>query len=69
MSEEVTIEAVRMARNRGPTRDDIDGIGVAAQQKAARAWDANRFVREVIPVEAPAPGDDGKPTGTIVERI
>ena len=66
MSEEVTIEAVRIAQNRGPTRDDI---GVAAQQKAARAWDANRFDREMIPVEAPAPGDDGKPTGTIVERI
>ncbi len=55
--------AERIAQNRGLTREDVDGLGLASQQKAARAWDANRFDREVMTVDAPVLGDDGKPTG------
>ena len=55
--------AERIAQNRGLTREDVDGLGLASQQNAARAWDANRFDREVMTVEAPVLGDDGKPTG------
>lgn len=55
--------AERIAQNRGLTREDVDGLGLASQQNAARAWDENRFDREVMTVEAPVLGDDGKPTG------
>ena len=55
--------AERIARNRGITRENVDALGLASQQKAGRAWAECRFEREVAPVEAPALGEDGKPTG------
>ena len=55
--------AERIAKNRGVTRNDTDGLGFASQQKAARAWAEGRFDREVAPVEAPILGEDGRPTG------
>jgi acetyl-CoA C-acetyltransferase len=54
--------AERIARKRGITREDIDALGVASQQKAARAWEEGRFDREVLTLEAPVMAD-GKPTG------
>ncbi len=50
--------AERIAEKRGITRDDVDRFGVWSQDKARAAWDEGRFEREVVPVEAPAPGDD-----------
>ena len=55
--------AERIAQHRGSTREDVDRLGLASQQKAIAARDAGRFKREIIPVEAPILGDDGKPTG------
>jgi acetyl-CoA C-acetyltransferase len=58
--------AERIAQNRGITREDTDAFGLASQQKAKAAWAEGRFDREVVPVEAPALGEDGQPTG---ERV
>ncbi len=55
--------AERIAKNRGITRQDTDAFGLASQQKAKVAWDEGRFEREIVPVEAPALGEDGQPTG------
>lgn len=45
------------------TREDADAFGLASQEKAIRAWEENRFDREVVPIEAPVLGEDGKLTG------
>ena len=55
--------ADRIAKNRGISREDVDALGLASQQKAARAWKECRYEREVAATEAPVLGDDGKPTG------
>ena len=47
----------------GVRREDTDAFGLRSQQLANRAWDEGRFEREVVPVEAPLVGEDGKPTG------
>jgi acetyl-CoA C-acetyltransferase len=62
--------AERIAAKRGITREDVDRFGLASQEKAQRAWAEKRFVREVAPIEVPALGDDGQPTGekTVVSR-
>ncbi len=54
--------AERIAKRRDISRDDIEWFGLASQEKANRAWEEERFVREVIPVEAPIVKQDG-PTG------
>jgi acetyl-CoA C-acetyltransferase len=61
--------AERIAERRGITRQDIEELGLASQQKAARAWAEGRFDREVVTVEAPVVGADG-PTGErrVVDR-
>ncbi|HEY1738583.1 MAG TPA: steroid 3-ketoacyl-CoA thiolase [Acidimicrobiia bacterium] len=56
--------AERIADKWGVTRADCDAFGLQSQQRAARAWNEGRFEREVVPVDAPDLGDDGKPTGT-----
>src|SRR3954453_12387693 len=62
--------AERIAKKRGITREDIDGLGFRSQQNAARAWAEGRFDREVFSMEAPVLGEDGQPTGEtrIVDR-
>jgi len=55
--------AERIARNRGTTREDVDRLGLASQQKAARAYVEGRFEREIAPIEAPILGEGGAPTG------
>ena len=55
--------AERIATDRGVSREDVDALGLASQEQAARAWAECRFEREVVPVEAPVVGEDGKPTG------
>ncbi|HMC43544.1 MAG TPA: steroid 3-ketoacyl-CoA thiolase [Acidimicrobiales bacterium] len=54
--------AERIANKRGISRQDIEELGLASQQKAARAWAEGRFDREVVGVESPVLGPDG-PTG------
>jgi acetyl-CoA C-acetyltransferase len=62
--------AERIAEKWGITRDETDGLGVESQQRAARAWAEGRFDTQVVPMDAPDLGEDGKPTGTThrVER-
>ncbi len=54
--------AERIAKKYGITREDVDALGLASQQKAARAWEEGRFDREVFAIDAPVVGPDG-PTG------
>src|SRR3954462_3891365 len=59
-----------IAQKWGITRDDTDQLGLESQQRGARAWAEGRFDTQVVPVDAPDLGDDGKPTGSThrVER-
>ncbi len=56
--------AERIAEKWGITRADCDRFGLESQNRAQRAWAEGRFEREVLPVDAPDVGEDGKPTGT-----
>jgi len=56
--------AERIADQWGITRADCDRFGLESQQRAQRAWAEGRFEREVVAVDAPDLGDDGKPSGT-----
>jgi acetyl-CoA C-acetyltransferase len=55
--------AEMIAKEYGITREDADRFGLRSQQHAIQAWKEGRFAREVVPVEAPALDDEGKPTG------
>jgi acetyl-CoA C-acetyltransferase len=55
--------AERIAKLRGFSRQDLEKLGVASQEKAARAWAEGRFDREIVPVEAPVMNKDGEKTG------
>jgi acetyl-CoA C-acetyltransferase len=55
--------AERIAKKRGITRKDVDEFGLASQKKALQAQSEGRFQREILPIESPVLGDDGKPTG------
>jgi acetyl-CoA C-acetyltransferase len=57
------VAAQRIAEKWDITRADVDELGLASQQHAARAWQEARFEREIVPVEAPVLGTDGEPTG------
>jgi acetyl-CoA C-acetyltransferase len=57
------VAAQRIAQKRGISREDVDRFGLSSQEKAAKAQAEGRFEREILPVEAPVLGDDGKPTG------
>ena len=56
--------AERIADKGGISRADTDAFGLRSQQRAGRAWAEGRFDREVLPVDAPDLGEDGKPSGT-----
>jgi len=55
--------AEMIAKEYGITREDADRFGLRSQQHAIDAWKEGRFAREVVPVDAPALDDEGKPTG------
>lgn len=55
--------AEMIAKEYGVQREDTDRFGLRSQQNARKAWDEGRFEREVIPMDAPMVGEDGKPTG------
>jgi acetyl-CoA C-acetyltransferase len=55
--------AERIARNRGISRDAVDRFALASQERAKAARDAGHFKREILPIDAPVPGDDGQPSG------
>jgi acetyl-CoA C-acetyltransferase len=56
--------AERIAEQWGISREDADEFGFRSQQLAAQAWAEGRFESQIVPVEAPDLGEDGKPTGT-----
>lgn len=56
--------AERIADKWGISRADTDGFGVASQQRAAQAWEEDRFAGQYITVHAPDVDADGLPTGT-----
>jgi acetyl-CoA C-acetyltransferase len=55
--------AEMIAKEYGISREDTDRFGLRSQQLAATAWREGRFAREVVPIDAPVLGEDGKPTG------
>ncbi|MEY2438512.1 MAG: acetyl-CoA C-acetyltransferase [Acidimicrobiaceae bacterium] len=62
--------AERIAEKWGISRDDVDRFGVQSQEWAARAWAEGRYDTQIVGLDAPDLGEDGKPTGTThrVER-
>ena len=56
--------AERIADKFGLTRDDTDAFGFQSQQRAARAWDEDRFAGQWVEVVAPDLDEEGKPTGS-----
>jgi acetyl-CoA C-acetyltransferase len=56
--------AERIAKKWGLTRQDTDAFGLLSQQRAAQAWAEDRFSTQIVEVDAPDLGEDGKPTGT-----
>jgi acetyl-CoA C-acetyltransferase len=55
--------AERIAKNRGITREEVDRLGLASQEKAVRARDEGRFGREILPIDAPVVDEKGQPSG------
>jgi len=55
--------AERIADKWGISRADTDAFGFESQRRAAQAWDEDRFATQVVGVDAPVLGEDGKPTG------
>jgi acetyl-CoA C-acetyltransferase len=53
----------RIVKKRGITRADVDAFALESQRRAAAAWAAGHYEREVIGIDAPVIGEDGKPTG------
>jgi acetyl-CoA C-acetyltransferase len=53
----------RIVQRRGLTRADVDAFANESQRRAAAAWAAGHFDREVIAIDAPTCGEDGKPNG------
>jgi 3-oxoadipyl-CoA thiolase len=58
--------AEKVAEKHGVSRADQDAFAVRSHQKAAAAWEAGRFAREVAPVTVP--GASRKDPSTIVDR-
>ncbi|HEY8058017.1 MAG TPA: steroid 3-ketoacyl-CoA thiolase, partial [Acidimicrobiales bacterium] len=56
--------AERIADKWGISRSDADEFGFQSQQRGAQAWAEGRFDGQIVEVDAPDLGDDGKPAGT-----
>jgi acetyl-CoA C-acetyltransferase len=55
-----------IAQKWGLTRQDTDEFGVESQARAAQAWADGRFDSQVVSVDGPILGEDGRPTGETV---
>ena len=62
--------AERIAERWNVTRDDADRLGLASQERAARAWTEDRFAGQWLPVTAPDLDAEGAPSGSthVVQR-
>jgi acetyl-CoA C-acetyltransferase len=56
--------AERIAEKWGVTRADADSFGLTSQQRAALAWEQDRFAGQYVTVDAPDVDEEGNPTGT-----
>ncbi|GAA2409633.1 acetyl-CoA C-acyltransferase [Actinomadura vinacea] len=56
--------ADRIAESWDLTRPRLEEFAVLSQARAARAIGEGRFAGQIVPVEAPVAGDDGRITGT-----
>ncbi|MDG2907300.1 MAG: steroid 3-ketoacyl-CoA thiolase [Acidimicrobiales bacterium] len=56
----------RMADHWGITREECDAFGKLSQDRAARAWQEDRYGTQLVSVEAPVLDDEGSPTGETV---
>ncbi|MDH4076637.1 MAG: steroid 3-ketoacyl-CoA thiolase [Acidimicrobiia bacterium] len=54
--------AERIADKYGISREDTDRFGLESQERAAKAIAEGRFEHQIIPIEAPVLGEDGKKT-------
>ncbi len=54
--------AERIAEKWGLTRADTDAFAAQSQQRAARAWDQDRFASQIVAISAPVLDEEGKPT-------
>ncbi len=55
--------AERIADQWDISRDDTDAYGLRSQELAAKAWDEDAFATQIVSVEVPVLGEDGKATG------
>jgi acetyl-CoA C-acetyltransferase len=55
-----------IAEKWGLTRQDTDELGVESQARAAQAWAEGRYDLQVVAVDGPVLGEDGKPTGQTI---
>jgi acetyl-CoA C-acetyltransferase len=53
-----------IAQKWGLTKQDLDEFGKESQDRAAQAWAEGRFDGQIVEIDAPDLGDDGKPVGT-----
>jgi acetyl-CoA C-acetyltransferase len=62
--------AERIAEKWGITRREVDEFGVLSQERAAQAWQEDRFGTQIVPIDAPDVDEEGKPIGSThrVER-
>ena len=56
--------AERIADKWEVTRADTDAFALRSQTLAAQAWEQDRFAGQIIEIDAPNLGEDGKPDGT-----
>ena len=55
--------AERIAKQWDISRDDTDAFAKRSQDLAAAAWEAGAFDSQIVGIDAPVLGEDGKPTG------
>jgi acetyl-CoA C-acetyltransferase len=55
--------AERIAKKWGITRADCDEFGLRSQQLAHQAYAQNRFASQLVPIQAPIPGENGDGSG------
>jgi acetyl-CoA C-acetyltransferase len=56
--------AERIADRWGIGRAECDAFGKLSQDRAAQAWAEDRFATQILSIDAPDLGEDGKPSGT-----
>ena len=42
------------------SREELDAFGKLSQDEAIRAWEEDRFGSQILPIDAPDLGEDGK---------